>query len=437
MGCAPSRPDAPYAAAAAAHVRNHADGNNAELLAILRKVRTLSFPMAVLPATIFRELGAMRSHEEVRAQLVYFDNNSALARRAKPVIFLSHEWETSAAPDPDNRQYLLMVQAIDVIVADRGWRLDDVHVWLDYFSVPQANDTCKSLAIHSIVLYASNADAFCACAPLASRVETGQTLNTLSWARRMWCRAECMLFLLQNEDSRMWLATDDGTFSDGAPTPNAPIVQRMPEAFVSTSSCAHVFSGEATVAADKLELMPPLLAMYGALVASTIHAENHLHHLPLAQRAAAHERRALRERQRKIFSLIQAERDVIFPPFTTLPQAAGGAPKRVRLFGDLCDRIEAAAEIARKELLLSDASEIVAQQHACSPKDKPPASPAYDLSLNSAPKRLNDALDSLVRAAEDHGDDISFVTRKPSRREQAGKPRKAPATGVPFFLDVT
>ena len=110
-----------------------------------------------------------------------------------------------------------MARALEVIVRANGWFMQDVRVWLvnargplglaassvhtvlplpfadtfmmcaqDYHSVPQANKRCQRLAIDSIILYASYSDAFCACAPLLQRVETGQTLDSTSYTRRMW-----------------------------------------------------------------------------------------------------------------------------------------------------------------------------------------------------------------------------------------------------------
>lgn len=148
-----------------------------------------------------------------------------------------------------------------------------VRVWLDYFSVPQANVTCQRLAIDSIFVYARESDvscqlacwlmaatdrrrvlkhavsgchvrppalfharwqAFCAVAPLAG---DRSRLDALSYTRRMWCRAEMLLFSLKNGTEQMWLATDDGTLSGGRPTPGAARIERMPASFVENSMC--------------------------------------------------------------------------------------------------------------------------------------------------------------------------------------------------------
>ena len=71
-------------------------------------------------------------------------------------------------PDPAGEQYPVMAAAVRAIAAAHGWPLSDCRVWLDYHSVPQANLKCQQLAIDSIFLYASEADAFCACAPVCN-----------------------------------------------------------------------------------------------------------------------------------------------------------------------------------------------------------------------------------------------------------------------------
>ena len=52
----------------------------------------LDYPMSLLPATVFLELGRMHSHEEVRPNLKYLDTAESLASKVQPIVFFSHEW---------------------------------------------------------------------------------------------------------------------------------------------------------------------------------------------------------------------------------------------------------------------------------------------------------------------------------------------------------
>ena len=203
------------------------------------------------------------------SKLEYFDTVDALKENASFILFFSHEWVGVQHPDPDNVQYPLMVQALSSIVEARGWPVEKVRVWLDYHSVPQANSSCKQLAIGSIFLYASESDAFCAVTPIATR-PSGKSLDTQSYLKRLWCRAELLLFWLKNSQERLYLATDDGTLTDGQPTPGKPHIRVIPNALIEQGECLKVFEGEATVDSDKLLLVLPFLGIYGALLKQSV-----------------------------------------------------------------------------------------------------------------------------------------------------------------------
>jgi len=300
-----------------------------QTLLALKAANSLEFPMAVMPANAFRQMGKLHTHETMRKQLVFLDTIDELAGKEFPILFLSHQWINPSHPDPMNEQYPLMVRALDAIVAARGWELDQVRVWLDYFSVPQANVTCQRLAIDSIFVYARESDAFCAVAPLAG---DRSRLDALSYTRRMWCRAEMLLFSLKNGTEQMWLATDDGTLSGGRPTPGAARIERMPASFVENSMCLNVFEGEATKESDKEGLVTPLLGMYGVLYARHCGVQGSVVEGALGGGAGDDERL-----QRGLIArlLDQATRDAIFPPY---------------LFGDLCTRMERIAKDAATDV---------------------------------------------------------------------------------------
>jgi hypothetical protein len=206
----------------------------------------------------------------------------------------------------------------------------------------------------------------------------------------MWCRAEMLLFWLNNEGSKnMWLATDGGTeLSDGAtggtlpPTPGAhqsdaaragdadeadaavgdvpdaardgvgasghaaaskpPLVPRMSHDFIRRSECLYVFGGTATVESDKLELVKPLLGMLGTLLLTQGGggAAPEPPSSPLRRRTDLSE--SFSAHRNDVLGLIAQDRNAIFPPTLALT-GSDGVATHVTLFGDLCERLEHAA----------------------------------------------------------------------------------------------
>ena len=179
-----------------------------------------------------------------------------------------------------------------------------------------------------------------------------------------------LLFWLSNGGNKlMWLATDDAATGGGdaatggaavggaavatdvrdrvdqagAAPKRSPHVRQMSSAFIKGSECLYVFQGEATVEDDKLQLMKPLLGMYGALLSKDI--SRGLSSPPTSPSRYASFRRRSEDIQQDVLSLIKQDRDSIFPPELTLKGALEGSPsRRVTLFGDLCERLEEIAD---------------------------------------------------------------------------------------------
>ena len=63
----------------------------------------------------------------------------------------------------------------------------DFYIWLDYFSIPQANKTLQSLSISSLALYASMPDYFLVVAPPTTHVDTQCACDKETYLRRGWC----------------------------------------------------------------------------------------------------------------------------------------------------------------------------------------------------------------------------------------------------------
>lgn len=90
--------------------------------------------------------------------------------------------------------------------------------------------------------------------------ETGVLCDVKTYNRRMWCRAENLCHSMRNGTSHMWVAT--GT-SDAA-------INRQADDEEFLNSNLHVFHGDATMEADKLTLVVPILGLYAELYAIMI-----------------------------------------------------------------------------------------------------------------------------------------------------------------------
>eukprot|EP00966_Prymnesium_polylepis_P330459 7386109-Prymnesium_polylepis.2 len=56
----------------------------------------------------------------------------------KVSIFFSHQWQAFGEPDPQNEQYEVMKAALGQIADLVQCTLENVLVWVDVFSIPQA-----------------------------------------------------------------------------------------------------------------------------------------------------------------------------------------------------------------------------------------------------------------------------------------------------------
>ena len=68
-------------------------------------------------------------------------------------------------------------------------KLKGAYVWLDFWSVPQANPTTQALAIESIVSYVGDSSYFFVLAG-AWEHESGATRDLRAWSGRGWCKME-------------------------------------------------------------------------------------------------------------------------------------------------------------------------------------------------------------------------------------------------------
>ena len=162
-------------------------------------------------------------------------------------------------------QYATMVAAIDKVLYLRGWAMQNVWIWADYLSIPQASRGQQKLAIASLVGYASVAHAFVIAAPPVAHKDHKGVCDVATYNKRMWCRCENLAHSLRNGTTNMYVAT--------GPTPDECVRQADDLDFLNSN--LRVFFGEATVEADKLSLVAAVLGLYAELYATAIYVYKH------------------------------------------------------------------------------------------------------------------------------------------------------------------
>lgn len=136
----------------------------------------------------------------------------------------------------------------------------DLSTERSYSSIPQRSRGQQKLAIASLAAYASVAHAFVIVAPPVIHADTKLPCNVSTYNKRMWCRAENLAHSLRNGTHDMWVATGEG---------KGDCVKQKDDADFLRSNL-HVFQGEATVEADKVTLVTPILGLYAELYATML-----------------------------------------------------------------------------------------------------------------------------------------------------------------------
>ena len=123
------------------------------------KLRQLSFNVCFISYREFKAHGKLPSHEVARGhgQLVMLDTFEQLVQFVSdhPTLFVSHQWLGYTEPDPFNLHFLAICRAISALCAEKHVNEDELYVWCDYVSIPQANKTLQSLSISSLTVYSS------------------------------------------------------------------------------------------------------------------------------------------------------------------------------------------------------------------------------------------------------------------------------------------
>ena len=207
-------------------------------------VQELQAPLALMNASEFVKQDGLQKHETLREKglLIFVDTVHGFTRlcsKEQITIFFSHQWTANSAPDPTKRQFVAMCSAVHAIASKEGRSVDDMYVWTDITSIPQACRPVQTLAIHSLPIYASMLSYFVAVCPEVMHHDSGKICNRESYLRRCWCRAEIMSFWARRGSSKMFFAETEG----GSLTPMVPSGQDVPREFVDAVS---VFDGDLT-----------------------------------------------------------------------------------------------------------------------------------------------------------------------------------------------
>ena len=91
--------------------------------------------------------------------------------------------------------YPAMVEAGEELLKEKNLSEDNLFMWVDVFSIPQANASSKLTAIGTIAVYACCCEFFVACVPTTTHVDNGLTCNAETYLRRGWCRLEQWAFM--------------------------------------------------------------------------------------------------------------------------------------------------------------------------------------------------------------------------------------------------
>ena len=166
----------------------------ARIMEATKKLSTLSFSMCFVPFSKLRQHGKLVPHEEARlaGELVVIDTFDQLHSflKASPTVFISHQWLDFGAPDPNNVHFDAICAALVQLCDEFDKDPDELHVWLDYSSIPQVNRVLQKLSIDTLSVYASVCTYFVIVAPETVHLGTGLPCNKETYSRRGWCRLE-------------------------------------------------------------------------------------------------------------------------------------------------------------------------------------------------------------------------------------------------------
>ncbi|CAE7783600.1 Ankrd17, partial [Symbiodinium microadriaticum] len=171
-----------------------------------------TFVMYTVPADAFLQMTEVQTHEELADAGVLSEFDESLGK----AMFVSHQWLSDTHPDPDFQQLKVLQDTLRNIVAGTSsiseallseimygrrrcptpgdFASDHLHIWYDYFSIPQSHDQRASqgrqTAIQSIPTYVARCEFFVVLCPALEHRDQKRTLSHATWGERGWCRTE-------------------------------------------------------------------------------------------------------------------------------------------------------------------------------------------------------------------------------------------------------
>ena len=184
---------------------------------LMKKSRSMQFPLALIRADDFVKLGKLVSHESLRDRklLIMLDTPRAAAklRGQGCIIFFSHQWLSSLYPDPEGHQFSEMSSAIQALIMRvNDLTMHNIFVWVDYSSIPQCSAEQQQLAINSLPAYVSACSAFIIVAPQVLHSDVHRMCSFDSYSERFWCRLEVCCAVLTALSHHQATKSTDGSF---------------------------------------------------------------------------------------------------------------------------------------------------------------------------------------------------------------------------------
>jgi len=291
----------------------------------VRGAGQLVHPMVLVSADAFSKLEQLTSYEELRntGKLVFLDTEDSLSmfKATNSIVFLSHQWLAWGFPDNATKTHLNAMKSsvrsaarhLGASGEDRcAW--DNVYVWVDYCSVAQDHRGLQMLAVKSLPIYASSADAFVIVAPQAEH-QCSKRCDLQTYNARGWCRAEMLAKVCSSGLRNFYIFAGEGALE--------PVTEeRLP------SLSMYVFEGDfsccqqkhAKSCCDKKALVEPVLGLYG-LVLRQVRAGVDLKHI------------------QPVLRHIRSNRERFFPP-SHLLQVSDTVSEERELFGPLVECME-------------------------------------------------------------------------------------------------
>jgi len=157
-------------------------------------MHTLYHPVVFIRFSAFRAKGAFIAHEELLAAgaLHHCHTHTELEAftQQHPTVFFSHQWLGFTAPDPAGLHFATVCSACEFLLQRDAIGAEELFLWVDYSSIPQACKFTQTLSISSLAAYASALRYFVIIAPETTHHGTQKPCNYGSYSRRGWCRLE-------------------------------------------------------------------------------------------------------------------------------------------------------------------------------------------------------------------------------------------------------